>query len=195
MVYSHIANFKSSSPYSELAEHRYMYCEGNPVMMYDSNGLYGTWIDVFYGPDRCGLWFIRQWSQKVLDWVDEWQPNPNLPYGNGHDPRNAFRHCIWQCILSMYCGNTMASLSGYLHEFGVSPRDPDRRADETNNRRGRQYERCANGVTDCWTKCECGLSNGDLVTYNENGIDNPRQPYFTRQGGPLSDPGLAPRIQ
>lgn len=129
--------FRSKSPLSPDFEESYLFCHGNPTNFFDRSGLvpdhYVPWPipqdpedpilglpdlwEILKGPSSCVLTDISHWSKRIREWMNlYWKPyvSPD-PRNDGY--RNAMQHCLWQCLLTQYCGEGMAVFVGAGHEF------------------------------------------------------------------------------
>lgn len=116
--------------------------------------------DITGGPCSCLPSDIKSWSEGILDWVDIWGGIFDDP--GSTDKSNAFRHCLWQCLLTQHCGKNIAALAGWWHE-NPNPKDPDYIADIINNQEGRRNGMEAPCPANCYQMCREDLDNGILV--------------------------------
>ena len=82
----------------------------------------------------------------------------------GDDPRDAYRHCLFSCLLTSTFGPEKAKIVGDQHEHGGH--NPANLMDLANNAAGRAAAGGiggANGGKDCECKCRALLGSGGLV--------------------------------
>ena len=84
--------------------------------------------------------------------------------GAHNGAQDAFRHCVWQCLIAKSSGKADAKVIGNGHERAGTrrnPPQPQREAamDLKNNAVGRQ---CADDPRDCAQSCKDKLNGGQL---------------------------------
>ena len=85
-----------------------------------------------------------------------------LPGGVG-GPQDAYRHCLWSCMMAKAIGADKAKSIGDCHEQSgddVGQKPEDAAMDTANNGQGREAAKCPD---DCKDSCMNKLNSGDLV--------------------------------
>ncbi|WP_338675262.1 DNRLRE domain-containing protein [Streptomyces sp. SCSIO 30461] len=124
----------------------YDYCFGDPVNCYDISGNYAIGGLV---PEAaiCALFFL--WCADMI-YVTNWAlSEAKKRYSNGAK-QNAYRHCIWQAMLTWSVGSYLAKSLGNAHEKNAgksAAAKRDSKADSYNNTVGRSV----GGKITAWT--------------------------------------------
>lgn len=86
--------------------------------------------------------------------------------GAANGPQDAFRHCLWSCLMAKEIGVENAKIVGDLHEIcrdtSYKNSAESTQMDLKNNEVGRGYGAVANA--DCSAECMKGIGGGDLQT-------------------------------
>jgi|GEM_PF-4500368 len=101
--------------------------------------------------------------------------------GRQDGPQDAYRHCVWSCIMAKFIDEHVATVAGNIHEVCVENTASAHRQDFNNNKIGRNI-----GLHDgdCDEGCTGAMDNGTLWV---NATDpGPRTPSF------LGDTNLEP---
>jgi hypothetical protein len=80
--------------------------------------------------------------------------------GDWNGPRDAFRHCVWNCSMSRSIGTDKARLIGDNHEAWGRNDPREVRMDLFNNRAGREYSTMSGS---CSGLCMQGVRDGTLM--------------------------------
>jgi len=111
------------------------------------------------------LYDSYQNSQKALKDSEDNFPSSSLHNGNG----DAYRHCVWSCLMASSIGVEQAKDIGDNHEeAGNRSNQPKKEEamDRNNNKEGRicAYNKPSFNPSSCPSKCKQSLSNGALQT-------------------------------
>jgi hypothetical protein len=108
----------------------------------NSSGGGSNLTDLLKGPRTCGAIFVGLWSRDLGAWSGTRQIYRDAEGKRDEGKENAFRHCIWQCLLEYYCPYD-AEIWGYGREWLTILDDgwikPDTEADFHNNSFGRYF--------------------------------------------------------
>ena len=89
------------------------------------------------------------------------------------DMQDAFRHCIWQCMITRENSELEAEMQGMLHELvgdcAGEQEEGEMLRDEHNNIQGRIIGRTAKSSEDCENRC----SHAPLIWYYQEGSSGP----------------------
>ncbi|MFE7766838.1 DNRLRE domain-containing protein [Streptomyces sp. NPDC057438] len=124
----------------------YDYCFADPVNCYDISGNYSINSLV---PEAaiCALFLL--WCAD-MSYITYWAlGEAKKRYSNGAK-QNAYRHCIWQAMLTWAVGSSLAKALGNAHErnaAGTKAAKRDSKADQFNNKVGRRL----GGKITAWT--------------------------------------------
>lgn len=81
--------------------------------------------------------------------------------GRHNGPFDAFRHCLWNCLMAQRIGVKQAEEVGNIHEECWKNKEAEHEMDLRNNAVGRGYGK---NNANCTKLCEQGIDNGDLQT-------------------------------
>jgi RHS repeat-associated protein len=167
---------------SALEANLYGYAENGPVSRVDPSGSESwswseaerRWCDLFSGWE-CSMWVLS--SAEALAWAkalrNDWT-------------ENAFRHCIWQCLLAARTSKRKAAAWGYIHESSAARVSPtDRTVDLHNNAVGRSLasEPWAWTLSTAARLCDRAWRNGRLLTVRNGRIVYSDGDRYPRVGG------------
>lgn len=153
---------------SRLEANAYGYARNSPVSRVDPIG-HESWLPTDaewshcwrVGPIECAAWA----SASALA-IASTKPLQNIW------TENAFRHCIWQCLLtnSLRSG-TKAAKWAYVHEIGAG--STDRKVDLHNNGVGRSSgtKAWAGALSMAWQLCDRAWRDGRLLTVRNGRIE------------------------
>jgi RHS repeat-associated protein len=138
--------FLSRDPIPGGNANPYEYCSGDPVNCYDLSGNYSTGGLI---PEAaiCALFVL--WCADMV-YITHWAlKEAKRAYSNG-PKQNAYRHCIWQAMLTWAVGSSLAKSLGWAHEKNAGSSAKAKRdsaADRYNNTVGRKI----GGQITAWT--------------------------------------------
>jgi len=132
----------------------------NPFQKMDPLGLYES-IDQVLAVGIPRAYTAKQDADTALALAQQNFNSNELHNGRG----DAYRHCVWSCLMTQHIGETMAETVGNIHEIhgnknGQPPEEE--RMDQTNNAVGRQ---CGlhQDKKSCSDRCMDALKGGGLV--------------------------------
>ena len=146
----------------------YGYVFNNPLIWVDSHGLAGSYggatasFDYIRAVGLLNTWRARRDAGTASEVAEE----AGLT-GLHNGPGDAFRHCVWSCLMTQHIGHDNAKVIGDLHEnHGDQQGQPkrERAMDEINNSIGRQCGMLSNNQN-CQARCMSALRDGRLQTY------------------------------
>lgn len=143
----------------------YAYVQNNPVRFVDPTGQ--DLRELLDDLRRAGLINVYQaWdlAQQSLDAAGEWAVQHNLPLDSLHNgAADAFRHCLWSCLMTQKMGADAAlSISDSHERAGERGGQPanEEQMDRANNFVGRS---CGQGIgADCTQACTSRWMSGEL---------------------------------
>ena len=129
----------------------FRYVQNDPVNFVDPLGLMGS------GNSKNPKDIV---SDAYRDSIEE------FPESLVNGPRDAYRHCLASCNMTVLHGETTAALYGLANEkagdwFHNQPKE-DRKMDDFNNAAGCGFGKSAKNPADCAEKCKEAVDNGDL---------------------------------
>ncbi|MBX3410142.1 MAG: RHS repeat-associated core domain-containing protein, partial [Phycisphaeraceae bacterium] len=137
----------------------YAFCRHSPISRTDESGLYSDKIGEFYAcREKCGLFRCIRAVLIGMDAKDA--ALKKYPGESQGDSRaDAWRHCVWNCNMTIKLGFNCAKIVGDNHERGrMGPAD---QMDLHNNAIGRAIgmrgQNCSDGCTEA-------NDNGQLIT-------------------------------
>lgn len=91
--------------------------------------------------------------------------------GEGNGPQDAYRHCLWSCLMSKEIGIDDANLAGYLHEeyggsTGLSANGPGEFDMDMHNNISGQYN--SEKSCSCTKSCMTSYKGGWLQVLSED---------------------------
>jgi RHS repeat-associated protein len=139
----------------------YNYVAANPVRFVDPAGLDAKefWNDI-KNVGITNTWTAYQLAEQSLQQAAQWARDHGFPQSSMHNGSgDAFRHCLWSCLMAQQIGIANAQLIADEHERtgnrGKPPQPPaEEQMDQANNAVGRNcaskgncYEGCTNAYT------------------------------------------------
>jgi hypothetical protein len=151
----------------------FTYSSANPVNRVDPTGMPDTnWDEVsasIWSPYEAA--WAYKYAQEALDEARRANDAGEIT-GVHNGAADAYRHCLWSCLMTQKFGAGMAKEFGDAHEGGLD-QDPDESVmDQYNNREGRALGD-SNPGTDCKTLCQDAVITGQLRSFSPNGQDGP----------------------
>jgi len=143
------------------------YVEGNPVTMSDPTGK--QWAEA----ESCLL--TVRWDKcdkaDVLGHIAKFLALEMFPGKGNWDISDAFRHCLWSALMTIYIGRADAARIAGIHEFGQT--GPQTLMDSLNNLVGRNVGTLALTTTHPYDSCVAGCyfraTHGGLWRVNRAG--------------------------
>jgi len=134
----------------------YTYVFNNPLLYGDRTGLQ-------YYDDYMKRLFLCAYQQR--DEAFRIAGGSGLP-GPHNGPQDAYRHCVWSCLMSEKCGEVYSWAVGAGHEIGNTLTGQpfnEGRMDNHNNSEGRKCKEMC-GFLDCPSCCMAQYRKGNLQT-------------------------------
>ncbi|MGW4200628.1 DNRLRE domain-containing protein [Streptomyces sp. NPDC004726] len=161
--------FASVDPVDGGNSNAYDYCSGDPVGCSDTTGQFSI-NDIWHEGEACvKYWWLCGSVAQHSAWV-AWTAKRTYKNSN---KQNAYRHCLWQAILTWDLGDWVAKAFGDAHEkkhknSKDKKKKEDSRVDDLNNEVGRKI----GAQITAWTlwgagdaacaRCKKALRNGKL---------------------------------
>jgi RHS repeat-associated protein len=143
----------------------YAYANGSPVSRVDPLGS-ESWLPNLYELEHCDSYPVqcRVWLKASAFAIAIAKPIQNVW------KENAYRHCIWQCVLTARLGRLRAGRWAWLHEQYSGSSSTDKTIDYHNNYVGRLFGQQLRGFP--WPEgfayyfCDEAWKRGWLLTYD-----------------------------
>ncbi len=151
----------------------YAYAGANPIGVSDPYGLMEEWDQVRgVGPIDAGR------AQRDSEDAGRGARQSGLP-GQHNGPADAFRHCLWSCLMAQSIGADQAKIVGDIHEDngnkGGQP-TPEEQMDRSNNSVGRQCGQEKDQLS-CAARCRLQYYRGNLFGLGGKPLPPPPRPH------------------
>jgi RHS repeat-associated protein len=164
---SHLGRWINRDPISERGGiNLYAYVENDPILKKDSLGLDSLGFALEGWNDVWAIGWVNSLIGLGLSYGASSNAKSSKLPGPNNGPQDAYRHCLWSCMMAGYMGPLAAKVAGDNHEGDNgegAPRNAANAMDAANNAAGRA---AAAGGGDCACKCRGLLGSGGLVGTN-----------------------------
>lgn len=167
---SKFGRFICPDPISEAGgTNLFEYAMNNPATFSDRSGqapdqwqqlsaFFGTSFQSEQGLQRLG------YDEAVTAYSDAMTAVKSANSSGLHDPeKDAYRHCVWSCLMTNHIGATKAKIAGDIHEvankIAGTQNNKDKAMDYCNNAIGRNI---AKSKGTCQDKCKCKATHHGL---------------------------------
>ncbi|MGO4702728.1 RHS repeat-associated core domain-containing protein [Dyella sp. 2RAB6] len=146
----------------------YGYVLNNPLAHADREGLMSDLDTVMDLPSYIGAIGLVNTYRVGRDGLAADQAAESSGLFGGHNgPADAYRHCVWSCLMTQHIGLANAKIVGDMYESNEAARGQDPREkdmDDINNVIGRQCGLLMDGK-DCRARCMDAVRNERLLLY------------------------------
>jgi RHS repeat-associated protein len=154
----------------------FSYTKGDPINSTDPSGEDSR--EMWDAVRGAGVLDAYRAGTSLAREADDTASRSQLP-GAHNGPRDAYRHCVWQCLITKASGSADSAAVGYAHERAGGRKKPSQPQGEAimdlkNNAVGRA---CSADSRSCADSCMDKLTGGDL---------------FSPWGRPMAPPVMSP---